>query len=394
MKLRTRTATAAAMLAATLALAGCGASQNDTNASAGNAAPSAAVSGAGSATGAATGSATGSATGAAAGSATESAAGSAKGSAAGSASGGATLAGAACTGRSKDGAPDPTALTLALVPSGDAKKLVETVKPLEDVLTKSLGIPVKGVITQDYQAAVEAIGSDQAQIGMLPSLQMSQACDRYGAVPALQTQRAGKASYSAQFFTNNPDKYCTDKPVKDKNGMLFCNGTESGNGPAGLSSLPKIKGAKISLLQAASPAGYIFPVAAMKAAGISVDSDVKPIQVTANDASVLAVYNGDAEVGTSYWDARTVVQPDHADVGTKVVVFALTDEIPNDGVSLSSNLSKAWQDKISAAMKAYAKTPDGVKALTAIYQITGLVDANTTALAKTQQVAASIGLGG
>ena len=68
----------------------------------------------------------------------------------------------ACTGSSDDKAADPTQLTLALVPSGDAKKLVETVKPLEEALTQRLGIPVKGVITQDYQAAVEAFKKEQA----------------------------------------------------------------------------------------------------------------------------------------------------------------------------------------------------------------------------------------
>ena len=311
------------------------------------------------------------------------------------AAGATTSAGASdvCTGTADDSAKDPTQLTLALVPSGDANKLVETVKPLEEALTKSLGIPVKGVITQDYQAAVEAIGSNQAQIGMLPSLQMSQACDKYGAVPALQTQRAGKSSYAAQFFTNNPDKYCADTPVKGANGMLYCNGTEKGTGPAGLDSITKIKGATVSLLQAASPAGYIFPVAALKKVGLRVDTDIKTVQVTANDASVLAVYNGDAEVGTSYWDARSVVQGDTPDVGEKVVVFALTEEIPNDGASISSKLSKKWQTKIADAMKDYAGTPEGVEALTAIYQITGLVDADPQSLKKTQEAAASIGLG-
>ncbi|MFJ3490211.1 phosphate/phosphite/phosphonate ABC transporter substrate-binding protein [Leifsonia aquatica] len=309
------------------------------------------------------------------------------------AAGGTSTPSSVCSGSSDDKAADPTQLTLALVPSGDASKLVETVKPLEDALTQRLGIPVKGVITQDYQAAVEAIGSNQAQIGMLPSLQMSQACDKYGAVPALQTQRNGKSTYAAQFFTNDPDKYCSDKPVAGANGMLYCNGTEKGTGPAGLDSITKIKGATVSLLQAASPAGYIFPVAAMKKAGLDVDKDIKTVQVTANDASVLAVYNGDAEVGTSYWDARSVVAKDTPDVGQKVVVFALTDEIPNDGVSITGKISAKWQTKIADAMKDYAGTEEGVKALTAIYQITGLVDADPSSLKKTQEAAASIGLG-
>jgi len=297
-----------------------------------------------------------------------------------------------CVGTASSKSENPTELTLALVPSGDANKLVETVKPLEAALTQRLGIPVKGVITQDYQAAVEAIGSNQAQIGMLPSLQMSQACDKYGAVPALQTVRGTASSYSAQFFTNNPDKYCTDKPTPGANGMLYCNGTQSGTGPAGLDAIKKMKGAKVTLLQAASPAGYIFPVAALKAAGIST-SDLSVTQVTANDASVLSVYHGDTEVGTSYWDARTVITKDAPDVGTKVVVFALTDEIPNDGVSISSGLDAAWQKKISNAMKDYASTADGKAALTAIYQISGLTDANPASLQKTQKEAALIGLG-
>ncbi|GAB3557203.1 phosphate/phosphite/phosphonate ABC transporter substrate-binding protein [Spelaeicoccus albus] len=298
-----------------------------------------------------------------------------------------------CTGSSDKSAKDPKKLTLALVPSGDAKKLVQTVKPLEKALTKRLGIPVHGVITQDYQAAVEAIGAGQAQIGMLPSLQMSQACDKYGAVPSLQTVRNGKTSYAAQFFTNKPKKYCDDTPKKGPNGLMYCNGTASGNGPAGLDSLTKMKGAKVSLLQAASPAGYIFPVAAMKKAGLDVKKDIDTVQVTANDASVLAVYKGDAEVGTSYWDAREVVKPDTPDVGKKVVVFALTKEVPNDGVSITSKLSPSWQQKISKAMLDYSTTKAGVKALTAIYQITGLKKADPKALKQTQDTAKSIGLG-
>lgn len=304
-----------------------------------------------------------------------------------------TSSSSVCTGKSDESAGKPDKLTLALVPSGDAKKLVKTVKPLEKALTKRLGIKVKGVITQDYQAAVEAIGAGQAQIGMLPSLQMSQACDKYGAVPALQTVRKDKTTYAAQLFTNKPDKYCEDAPKKGPNGLLYCNGTASGNGPAGLDSLKKLKGAKISLLQAASPAGYIFPVAAMKKRGIDAKNDVNTVQVTANDASVLAVYKGDAEVGTSYWDAREVVEPDTPDVGKKVVVFALTKEVPNDGVSITASLPAKWQKKISKAMLDYADTKAGEKALNAIYQITGLKKADPKKLTKTQKTANSIGVG-
>ncbi|MBU4466194.1 MAG: phosphate/phosphite/phosphonate ABC transporter substrate-binding protein, partial [Actinobacteria bacterium] len=261
------------------------------------------------------------------------------------------LAGCASSGSASSSATpqDPTSLVLALVPSQDQSGLVDTAAPLTDYLTKALGMPVTGVVSKDYQAAVEAMGAGQAQIGFLPSLQLWQANDRYGAKVVLQTERNGAITYPGQFMTNNPDKYCTTTPVEVK-GMLYCNGTDALKGPAGLDSITKIKGAKVAVLGAGSPAGYIYPMLALKEAGVDIDNDFQKIPVTANDASVLAVYNGDAEVGFSFWDARTTVQKDKPDVGQKVVVFAMTDEIPNDGVAVSKDLSAALQQKITSTL--------------------------------------------
>ncbi len=71
------------------------------------------------------------------------------------AAGGTSTPASVCAGGSDDKAADPTQLTLALVPSGDASKLVETVKPLEDALTQRLGIPVKGCLLYTSDAADE-----------------------------------------------------------------------------------------------------------------------------------------------------------------------------------------------------------------------------------------------
>ena len=131
---------------------------------------------------------------------------------------------AGCAGSADPGtsqaAADPDSLVLALVPSQDQNGLVDTAKPLTDMLTEKLGIPVTGVVAKDYQAAVEAMGAGQAQIGFLPSLQLWQASDKYGAKVVLQTERNGNITYPAQFMTNNPDKYCDDTPV-ERDGMLI-----------------------------------------------------------------------------------------------------------------------------------------------------------------------------
>ena len=288
-------------------------------------------------------------------------------------------------------AADPTSLTLALVPSQDQAGLVDTAAPLTDMLTEALGIPVTGVVSKDYQAAVEAMGAGQAQIGFLPSLQLWQASDRYGASVVLQTERNGNITYPAQFMTNNPDKYCDDTPV-ERDGKLYCNGADALAGPAGLESITKIKGAKVAVLGPGSPAGYIYPMLALKNAGLDTDSDIQQIPVTANDASVLAVYNGDAEVGFSFWDARDIVMKDTPDVGQKVVVFALSEEIPNDGVAVTKDLSPALQQKITDALADYSATDEGSKVLTSIYSITKLAPANPDSLSVVADAATKLGL--
>ncbi|MDZ5144844.1 phosphate/phosphite/phosphonate ABC transporter substrate-binding protein [Microbacterium testaceum] len=307
----------------------------------------------------------------------------------------ASIALAGCSGAagadSAAPAADPSSLVLALVPSQDQANLVDTAKPLTDMLTEKLGIPVSGVVSKDYQAAVEAMGAGQAQIGFLPSLQLWQANDRYGASVVLQTERNGNITYPGQFMTNNPDKYC-ETPVVERDGMSFCNGADALQGPAGLDSISKIAGAKVAVLGPGSPAGYIYPMLALKEAGVDIDSGFQKVPVTANDASVLAVYNGDAEVGFSFWDARTLVKKDKSDVGQKVVVFGLTNEIPNDGVAVSKDLSPELQQKISTALADYSATDEGSAALKAVYSITKLAPADPSSLDVVARAAQQLGL--
>ncbi|WP_305138034.1 PhnD/SsuA/transferrin family substrate-binding protein [Corynebacterium hiratae] len=218
---------------------------------------------------------------------------------------------------STDGSNSPDKLTLALIPNEKVNDLVTTAKPLTDYLSEELGIEVEGVVTKDYQAAVEAIGSGQADIAIASAAQLASAEDMYGAHAVLQDERFGADSYAGQFVTNNPDKYCEDEPVASTYAAsgadyLYCNGTATpeenkGQGPKGLETLRKIDGeTTVAMLGATSPAGYQLPVMAMESQGIDVDS-LKKVPVTSNDASIMAVYNGDAEVGFSFWDARSTM---------------------------------------------------------------------------------------
>lgn len=269
----------------------------------------------------------------------------------------------------------PTEITLALIPNENVTDLITEVTPLTDYLSAELGLTVEGVVTSDYQAAVEAIGSGQAQIAIADAGSLAAAEDLYGAHAVLQDVRFGASSYAAQAFTNNPDKYCDDEPVEAIYGatgqtFLYCNGTAAGDvntgvGPVGFDALSKIEpGTTVAFGNTTSPAGYQLPVLALEELGTSID-DLQQVPVTGNDTLIMAVYNGDAEVGFAYWDARSAIdESEVADLGEKVVVFGLSEMYPNGGVVLSDDLPADLRDEITALMDNYSEVdPETLQSL-------------------------------
>ena len=260
----------------------------------------------------------------------------------------------------------PSELTLALIPNENVTDLVTSVAPLTDYLTEELGIEVEGVVTRDYQAAVEAIGSGQAQIAIADAGSLAAAEDRYGAHAVLQDVRFGASQYAAQFFTNNPDKYCDDEPVEatyaaSGQSFLYCNGVAEGEentgvGPVAVDKLGLIEpGTAVAFGITTSPAGYQLPVLALEEQGVNID-ELNQVPVTGNDTLIMAVYNGDAEVGFAFWDARSSIDESEVpDLGEKVVVFGLSEMYPNGGVVLSDELPEDLRTEITDLLDNYSE---------------------------------------
>jgi phosphonate transport system substrate-binding protein len=295
----------------------------------------------------------------------------------------------------------PDKIVLGLVPSREADVLVENAKPLADALAAALSdmsgrtITVESFVPQDYTGLVEAMRTGQADIGAFGPFALLQSRDRAGAEIILQSVRFGSSTYHTQWFTTNPDKYCTDTPVADSNGMLGCNGTaEASTGPVGADAIANVAGSTVSFVAEDSTSGYIFPALQLIQAGIDpkTDDDITRIFAGGHDASVLAVYNGDAEVGVSFDDARTIVTGDVPDVGDKVVVFAYSPEIPNDGISVRGDLPDSLKEAITQAFLDYAATDAGKEVLDSIYQITDLVVADQSAFTVVEQAATELGI--
>ncbi|MGO2111022.1 MAG: phosphate/phosphite/phosphonate ABC transporter substrate-binding protein [Pseudoclavibacter sp.] len=284
-------------------------------------------------------------------------------------------------------AAQPESITISLVPSVEGEDLAEALDPLTTYLSDNLGIEVNGVVATDYAATVEALGAGQADVVITDAGSLYNATEQHAAELILRDVRFGATSYAAVAYTNNPDKYCDDEPVMatydaSETDLSYCNGIEAdgesatGQGPAGVDAFSNITdGTTVALQAATSPAGYQYPVVAMRDAGIDTDAGISQIPVEGNNNAVLAVANGDAEVGFAYWDARTTVLEEMPEIGESVTAFAYTEMIPNGGVAVSSELPDELVTELTTLMDEYADSSP--EAADVMFDLVGLSDWTT-----------------
>jgi phosphonate transport system substrate-binding protein len=288
----------------------------------------------------------------------------------------------------------PEELVLGLVPSREADVLVENAQPLADYLTDELGIPVESFVPNDYTGLIAAMEAGQADIGAFGPFSLLQAQDEAGAEIILQSARDGSVTYHTQWMTNDPDTYCEDEPEANEDGLLFCNGTlDADEGPVGEDAIASIEpGTAISFVEQASASGYIFPAVQLLDAGLDPTTDIDPIFSGGHDNSVIAVCNGDAPVGVSFNDARTILEEGDCENMDNVVVFALSPEIPNDGVAVRGELPDELKQQIADALIAYAETDEGKEVLDSVYEIDEFAPADLEAFDIVRQAADELGI--
>ncbi len=296
--------------------------------------------------------------------------------------------------------PDwPEKIVFGFVPSQEQETLQDDIQPFIQVLQDGLGIEVEGVVTTDYTGLVTAMGSGQAQLGAFGPFGYVLGKDNFGNIEALiQSVRFGSATYHGQWLTNDAS-ICNEPPVEatalenhdgeivqvpaldavalqvgvffGDDGKALGETTDGGDpisaGYSCIGDISKVAGKTVAFTTETSTSGYLFPALSLTELGIDPTTDVNGVFTGGHDAAVTAVYNGDAEIGLSFDDARRTIRGENPDVGEKVIVFSITDEIPNDVVAVSSDLPQDLKDAIYDSIAAYLATDEGQAIFDEIY---------------------------
>ncbi|UMT75810.1 phosphate/phosphite/phosphonate ABC transporter substrate-binding protein [Staphylococcus roterodami] len=260
---------------------------------------------------------------------------------------------------SKSGGYKPKELTVQFVPSQNAGTLEPKAKPLEKLLSKELGIPVKVSVSTNYNTIVEAMKSKKVDVGFLPPTAYTLSHDQKAADLLLQAQRFGvkeDGSASKELVDSYKSEILVKKDSKIK-------------------SLKDLKGKKIALQDVTSTAGYTFPLAMLKnEAGINATKDMKFVNVKGHDQAVISLLNGDVDAAAVFNDARNTVKKDQPNVFKDTRILKLTQAIPNDTISVRPDMDKDFQEKLKKAFIDIAKSKEGHKIISEVYSHEGYTD--------------------
>lgn len=271
----------------------------------------------------------------------------------------------------------PKELTVQFVPSQNAETLEAKAKPLEKLLGDELGIPVKVSVSPNYNTIIEAMTAKQVDVGFLPPNAYVLAHDvRKSADLLLQAQR-----YGVEEATGAP----TEEKVDFYKSLILV------KKDSGIKSLEDLKGKKVGWQDVTSSAGYVFPAAAMIKAGIDPGKDVQGVTLKGHDQAVLALLNGQVDAVAVFQDARNTVKGDVPDVFDQTEILFSTDPIPNDTVSVRSDMTDEWKTKISDAFIALGNDPEGQKIINDVYTHVGYVKGDDANFAIVRESAEAVG---
>lgn len=254
----------------------------------------------------------------------------------------------------------PKQLNVEFVPSTQANKMEAKAKPLEGMLKKRLGIPVHVTVSTDYNGMVEAMSSKKVDVGFMPPAAYVLAHKKGIADVLLQAERYG---YSEPAGVQN------HKLVHQYRGGIYVKKNSK------IKSWKDLKGKKIGVQDPTSASGYVYPVVELDKKGLNVLKDCHITQIKGDDEAILAVENGDIDAAFTFADARPIAAKDDPKVMKDVRPIYFTKWIPNDTISVRSDMSPKFRAKVSKAFKDIMKTKKGKSMMEGIYQHFGYVNA-------------------
>lgn len=175
------------------------------------------------------------------------------------------------------GAKDaPAKITLMAIPTQGAQNFEQRMKKLGELLSKESGLNVEVQVGTNYAAVVEALRFGKVDGAYLGPFTYVVANAQSGARAIITMNIKGKPYYYSYLIVPKDSPL---QEIRDNQGLAA------------------LKGKKFAFGDPGSTSGSLIPRLALKNAGLDPEKDIQPNFTGGHDKTLLAVANGQAEVG-------------------------------------------------------------------------------------------------
>jgi len=242
-------------------------------------------------------------------------------------------------------------LVLAFIPQENPEKLIGDIEIIIEYLQKEMGVAVKGYVTQDHAAAVEALRNGEADISFMGGLPYVLAHEIIGAEVILSEVYRGSPTYRARIFV-----------LRD----------------SGIEKVEDLKGKSIAFADPISESGFIYPLEIIVEAGLLKRGD-DPKEVFSNvyfaggyQQAIQALANGLVDAAGVSQFADLLLTPEQL---PKITWIAESKPIPSHLVCVRKGLDKERVDAFKQAMLKLNQ-PENKHLLKYVYSPDGYIEAS------------------
>jgi phosphonate transport system substrate-binding protein len=242
-------------------------------------------------------------------------------------------------------------LVLAFIPQENPEKLIGDIEIIIEYLQKEMGIAVKGYVTQDHAAAVEALRNGEADISFMGGLPYVLAHEIIGAEVILSEVYRGSPTYRARIFV-----------LKD----------------SGIEKVEDLKGKSIAFADPISESGFIYPLEIMVEAGLLKRGDDPKVVFSdvyfagGYQQAIQALANGLVDAAGVSQFADLLLTPEQL---PKITWIAESKPIPSHLVCVRKGLDKERVDAFKQAMLKLNQ-PENKHLLKYVYSPDGYIEAS------------------
>ena len=222
--------------------------------------------------------------------------------------------------------PGQRSIVIGLLPEMNVFKQKHRFAPLAAYLTEHLQIPVTLTILSRYGNIIERLQEEKVDGAFLGSFTGALAISQLGVEPlARPINMDGTSTYFGYIFARKKSNITTTADMKGKT---------------------------LALVERATTAGYVFPIAWLRQHGVTdINSHFSDHFFTgSHDGTIDAVLEGKAEVGAAKNTIYERMQQSHPQIDQELVILAQSPRVPSNGLCVRKELAPELKEKLQTLL--------------------------------------------